>query len=117
MIFRRKNKNNCLEFVPIRKEKIFWSVNENIVTLEIERKGFFDKIAQVVFKRPKKSYIKLDELSSFVWLNIDGKRNINDIAILLKENHKEKAEPLYNRLIHFFKILYDNKFIVYKKVR
>lgn len=110
--FKSRNKDNCLEFIPTRNKKISWSVKENIVILEIERKGFFDKIAQKFFKRPKKSYIRLDELSSFVWLNIDGKRNINDIAMLVREKFKEKAEPLYNRLITFFKILYDNKFIL-----
>lgn len=112
-----RKKYNYLEYIPVKNEKIYWSIEEDIVTIEIERRGVFDKIAQIFFKRPKKSYIKLDELSSFVWTNIDGERNINDIAIIVKEKYKEKAEPLYNRLVHFFTILYDNNFIIYKKVR
>ena len=49
-----KNSKNYLEFIPSKKEGMNWTVDEQgIVTLEIENKGFFNFIAQKLFKKPK----------------------------------------------------------------
>lgn len=105
--------NNYLESVPLRPEGLVWNKNEqDIVTLEIENKGFFNRIAQKLFKKPKISYIHLDELGSFVWLQIDSKRSITEICGLVKEHFGEKAEPVYERTAQYFKILESYNFIV-----
>jgi hypothetical protein len=58
---------NYLEKIPVRTEGIEWSKDENgVITLEIVNKGVFNFIAQKLFKRPKISYIHLDEMGSFV---------------------------------------------------
>lgn len=114
-IFSKKSKKNYLDFIPIKNKKYTTREDDNIVIIEIERTGFFDLIAQKLFKRPRKSYITLDSISSYVWINIDGQKNINDIALLVKDKFKDGADPLYARLVEHFKILSDNKFICYKK--
>ena len=73
---------NYLDLVPQINEGLNWNKDENgIVTLEIENTGLFNRIAQKIFKKPKISYVHLDELGSFVWLLIDGKTNIGDRGV------------------------------------
>lgn len=110
-----KKKENSMDFVPIKNPTFKYHTNDkNLIVVEVTRSGFFDKIAQKVFKVPKKSDIELDELGSFVWNLIDGEKTIYDISVLVKEEFKDKCEPLYERLIKYFVILNDNKFITYK---
>lgn len=103
---------NYLERIPKRNENINWKLDENnIVTLEIENKGFFNKIAQKFFSKPRISYIHLDENGSFLWQQIDGEKSIFDLGVLVKEEFGEKAEPLYERLARYVKILESYAFI------
>ena len=102
---------NYLDKIPVRPDRILWSDDaEGLVTLEIENKGAFNKIAQIFFRRPKVSYIHLDENGSFVWPLIDGKKTVMDIAQLVDEHFGEKAKPLYERLVKFFQILESYNF-------
>ena len=84
------------------------------IEIKMHNKGVFNKIAQVLFKKPKYSYIELDEFGSFVWEQMDGKKTIYEIGTLVKERFGDKAEPLYERLSQYIKILHNNHFIVYE---
>ena len=86
-----------------------------LVTLEIENKGFFNRLAQKLFKKPKITYIHLEEIGSFVWPLIDGEKSITDIGVFVKEHFGEKAEPLYERLAKYFKVLESYGFVKFKK--
>jgi len=110
----KKNSKNYLEFVPVRKIERFTEEN-GVITLEIENKGVFNRVAQKLLKKPKISYIHLDEMGSFVWPLIDGERNITDIGVFVKEHFGEKAEPLYERLAKYFKVLESYGFVEFKK--
>ena len=114
----KKNKQkisaNYLEKVPVRNSDIKWTAENEIVTLEIENKGWANKIAQKIFKRPKISYIHLDEFGSFVWQLIDGEQNIIDLGPKVQERFGDKAEPLYPRLAKYFQILQSYGFICFK---
>lgn len=110
-----KKKENYLERIPLKNEKLGWKAEENgLVTLEITNKGIFNKIAQKFFKKPKISYVHLDELGSFVWPLIDGEKDIIKIGEEVKEHFGEKAEPLYERLAKFFQILESYGFVKFK---
>ncbi len=111
-----KNKDeNYLEKIPARHDGINWTTAEDgAVTLEIENKGVFNRIAQKLFKKPKISYIHLEEIGSFVWPIIDGEKDIFAIGVLVKEHFGEKAEPLYPRLVKYFEILDSYKFVTFK---
>ncbi|MBQ6847944.1 MAG: PqqD family protein [Clostridia bacterium] len=105
--------NNFLDLVPQICEGLNWNKDENdFVTLEIQNRGLFNRIAQKVFKKPKISYVHLDELGSFVWLLIDGKTDIAKLGVLVKEHSGEKAEPLYEKLAKYFQILKSYDFVV-----
>ena len=51
-------------------------------------------------------------MGSVVMGAIDGKRSVDDIAMVVKNHFGDGAEPLYERLILFFKALHRNKFVV-----
>ena len=103
---------NYLEKIPYRPLEINWKEDEKgIVTLEIENKGFMNKVAQKLFHKPKISYIHLDETGSFIWPLLDGEKSIMDLGHLVEEHFGEKAHPLYERLAKYFMILDSYGFV------
>ena len=112
-----KNKSeNYLERIPEKAQKFRWSENENgFVTIEIDNKGFFNRLLQLIAKKPKVSYIHLDENGSFVWKQIDGERNLIEIGKLVEEHFGEKANPVYERLVKYFAMLESMGFITFRK--
>lgn len=112
----KKKDENYLEKIPVRNPEIGWKTDEEgKVTLEIENKGVFNRIFQVLLKKPKISYIHLDDMGSFVWPLIDGEKDITEIGKYVEEHFGEKANPLYERLIQYFQILENYKFINWNK--
>ena len=110
----KKKSENYLSRIPKRNEAILWKEDEKgVITLEIENKGVMNRICQKLFKKPKISYVHLDEMGSFVWPLIDGKKDITEIGKYVKEHFGEKAEPLYERLAQYFKILESYGFVKY----
>ena len=105
---------NYLEKVPLRAD-LKWSADDDgKVTLEIENKGFFNRLTQKLFKKPETSYVHLDETGSFVWPLMDGEKNIIEIGKMVEEKFGEKANPLYERLAKYFQILDSYGFIKWK---
>lgn len=111
----KKTSKNYLDKIPVYRDGLSWSIDENgEVTLEIENKGIFNKLAQVLLKKPKVSFIHLEEMGNFIWPLIDGEKNIHQLGMLVKEHFGEAAEPLYERLVKYFQILENYKFISWK---
>ncbi len=106
---------NYLEKIPSRPAHIRWDTDDKgVVTLSIENKGWANKLAQVFFRRPKVSYVHLDEMGSFIWPLLDGKKNIIKIGELVEEHFGENAHPLYERLARYFQIMDSYHFIDWK---
>lgn len=106
---------NFLEKIPVRREDIAFSSDENgVITLEIENKGVFNRIAQKLFKKPKVSYIHLDKIGSHIWPLIDGEKNIIQIGKIAQETLGDELNPLYERLAKYFQILASYGFVSYK---
>ena len=102
----KKDLRNYLDFIPVHHEQYSYTVSDNgAVTVYVENKGVFNKIAQVVFKKPRISQIHLDEMGNFIWPLMDGKNTVYDIAEQVKAHFGEKAEPLYNRLVQYMRNL------------
>lgn len=109
-----KNKD-YLQRKPLRNQNVLWAQDsKNNVTIKIENTGFFNKVAQKIFKKPKTSYIYLDENGSFLWELADGEKTIIELGVLLKEEFGENAEPLYERLVKYFLILESYRFIEFR---
>ncbi len=106
---------NYLEKIPYKSEYLKWSQSEDgKVTLEIENTGFFNRLAQKLFNKPKTSYVHLDSMGSFVWPIIDGEKDILAIGESVKEKFGDECEPLYERLAKFFQILASYNFITFR---
>ncbi len=109
---KQKVNGNFLERKPKHNDSIAWTADEKgIVTLEIENKGVFNRIAQKVFKKPKISYVHLDEHGSFIWTKLDGEKDLTEIGELVNERFGAAAHPLYERLAKFCQILESYGFI------
>lgn len=109
-----KKQENYLDFIPRVNVLFEWEKNEEgKIEIKVYNKGLFHKIAQIFFKKPKYSFIELDEFGTFVFEQIDGKRTIYEIGEKVKEQFEAKVEPLYERLSLFIKILHKNHFVVY----
>lgn len=110
-----KKNNNYLDFIPIINPQNDWSEDEEgIVTIHMVHRGFYAAIAQKFFHTPRVSHIKLDEYGSFLWKELDGRRSVGQLAQRMKEQFGDKAEPLYDRLVHYMQILHNNKFILFQ---
>lgn len=111
-----KKNENYLENIPCKNPKIKWTAErEGIVTLEIENKGVFNRIAQKLLKKPPVTYVHLDKTGSFVWPLINGEKTIEELAAYVDKEFGEDAHPLYERLAKFFQILESYGFIFYKE--
>jgi len=112
---KRKISSNYLDFIPVLCETLKFTIDDKgLVTIFMENKGVFHFLAQKLFKKPPVSQIHLDEMGSFIWTLIDGKRTVYEIAQQVQEHFGEKAEPLYQRLVQYIRTLENCNFIVIK---
>lgn len=108
---RQRGKENFLDFIPVPNRKYDWDMEDGYVTVHVVHDGFYDRIAQKFFRRPRISHIRLEEFGSFLWQRMDGKRSILELADLLKEEFGDRAEPLYPRVARYMRMLQNNRFI------
>jgi hypothetical protein len=97
---------NYLDKIPTHNVSLNWTSNEKgEITLEVENTGFANKLAQLILKKPKISFIHLDEMGNFIWPLIDGETNVYNLGKLVKEHFGDKSEPLYERLAQYLQTL------------
>lgn len=112
---KKRTGRNYLEYIPIRSDSLSWrSGPDGIVTLDIANGGLFNRLAQKLFDKPKTTHVHLDELGSFVWPLLDGKKDIIELGKEVEAKFGEKAAPLYERLAKYFQILESYHFIELK---
>ena len=111
----KKKADNFLDYIPKHNSLYEDRTNEKgMIEVGMLNRGLFNRIAQILFKRPKISWIELEGMGSFIWNQIDGKRNVYEIGKLVKEKYGQEAEPLYERLSTYIKTLHNSCFIVYE---
>ena len=59
-------------------------------------------------------HVKLDEMGSAVWNEIDGTKTVKKIGQKVSARFQDKAEPLYPRLAEYLARLEKNGFISYR---
>lgn len=112
----RKKKKNFMDFVPVPNPLYTWDKDEKgNVVVHVENRGFYNWLAQKFFKKPRVSHISLDHYGSFVWQQMDGVRDVFAISKLVEDAFGEEAAPVAPRLVRYIQVLYENKFIGYKK--
>lgn len=106
---------NYLAFVPVRNPAIEWSADEaGKVSVQIEWTGFYHRIAQKFFRRPRVSTIALDAYGSVVWQAIDGQKSVFDLSQTLQEAYPDLQNTM-QRLIQFLEIMRDHHLIEWKE--
>ena len=111
-----KKSENYLDLVFVKNSvNNFKESEDGLITIFVENKGMFNRLAQKFFKKPPVSQIHLEEFGSFIWKHIDGTQNVLQISEKVHERFLEKAEPLLPRLVQYFKILENNGFVERKK--
>lgn len=111
---KKKKEKNLLDYIPAHNPKYTWDKNEKeFAVIHMQHKGIYNKIAQKFFHTPPVSHIELDELGTFIWEMIDGKKTLYELSEDMKKKFGTKAEPIYDRLISYIRILHNNKFIYY----
>ena len=105
-------KDNFLDRIYEKMPGIAFSTSEEgVVTVDMENKGFTNRIAQRFFKQPSVSHIKLEGMGSFIFLSIDGKSTVYDVGQLVSGKFGEEAEPLYERLCVYIRQLEEVGFV------
>ncbi|OGU55768.1 MAG: hypothetical protein A2V66_14490 [Ignavibacteria bacterium RBG_13_36_8] len=109
-------KTNCLDLTPVRRysEEIN---DEGLVTVIIPKftNQFLVRTILPKLKFPVMK-INLDEIGSAVWLWIDGKINVGQIADRMLEKFGDKVQPVEERLTKFITHLYEQKFITFSEL-
>lgn len=109
-------KDNLLDYKPLKNPNIQWRTLPNKhIQLDLVNKGFFHFLTQKLMKKPKVSKIELEEIGSFIWMNIDGKKTVYELSEEMDKVFGEKVQPTLNRLTEYLKVLYSNDFILYQK--
>ncbi len=107
---------NYLDRKPMRNPSLSWSKGEDgLVSLEVENKGFFNRMTQKFFKKPKISYIHLDKTGSFIWPLLDGTNDVFALGKAIDQEFGENGYPLYERLVKYISILESYGFILWNK--
>jgi len=100
--------------IPVRT--VDWIKDEEgkIILLKPKyRSPFLKKHLLPRMKKPDFK-VNLDEIGSYLWILIDGEKNVDQIAQLFKQQFGERVEPLYDRLSKFLMNLEKNRFIKFK---
>lgn len=103
------NNEDTLNVVFKISDSIDYQLDDNIVTI-LEKQDhpiqkFFRKLK---FRIPLYKKIKLDEYGSFIFLQIDGKKNVKEIGKNLESKYGEDTHPLYERLTMYLNHIYVN---------
>ena len=101
-----KNSDNFLDRVFRISDGIKWTADDSgTVVVEMENRGFTNRIAQRFFKKPAISHITLEGMGSYIFTCIDGRRSVHEIGIMVHGKFGDEAEPLYERLSLYMKQL------------
>ncbi len=96
------NNTDVLNLVFKINDKVNFEVNNDLVTIIEKQDHFIQKLfRKLKFKIPMYKKIELDKYSSFVFLQIDGKKTVEDIGSSLENTYGEDSHPLYERLLVF----------------
>ncbi|MFV0560818.1 MAG: PqqD family protein [Enterococcus sp.] len=92
------------------KEGIQFETREDIVFIIKEQNAKIQRgLRKIGFKIPKKSEMELDKYGSFIFLQIDGKRTVEEIGRALGEQFEDANPQLYDRLLIYLNHLEKNE--------
>ncbi len=111
---KKRVSKNYMDSVFVPSSKIKWTEEDGNVVLDVPNTGFFNKLAQAFFHKPKVSHITLDKYGSKLWLLLDGKNSVYDVVNAMKESFPQEQERMLDRVIIFFHTLQVNRYIIFQ---
>lgn len=108
---------NFLDLTPIKKFED--ETDENGVISILIPRFKNPRMAKFFLSRNKSNIfrVKLDELGSATWKELDGKQNVLDICKKLNSELGEKVQPAEQRITQFLSILYQQRCITFKEIQ
>ena len=103
----KKSNQDFLKQVFAHSEKYQFTCDEHGIVTVLEPQ---DHLIQRAFRKigakiPEHRKMELDEYGSFVYLQIDGEKNVEEIGEALKERYEEAGQQLYERLRTYLEAL------------
>lgn len=109
-------KENYLDYIPKRNPRYDYQMNRaGRVELIVPNRGICNRICQIFLKKPKNTCVELEEMGSFIWKSMDGKKSVYELALLERKEFGEEAEPVYERVSAYLKVLRSYNYIIYVK--
>lgn len=116
---RRKvlKKANYLDLTPICSKKHLIGDDEKVTVLipKFTNKFVVEKIVPKL-KHPDMK-LNLDEIGSAVWLLMDGKKKVKEIALELSQKFGDNIQPVDERLTKFLTQLYEQRLITFDEIK
>jgi len=108
---------NYLDLTPICTKEHLIGTDKKVVVIIPK---FTNKFA-VQSIVPKLKYpdmkLNLDEIGSEVWLAIDGRKKVKEIAVELSQRFGDKIQPIDERLTKFLTQLYEQRLITFDEIK
>ena len=103
---------NLLDMIATRNRE--WEQTEDGRVIILQPKFTNKWLVAWLIPRMRRPHfrIKLDEFGSWVWLECNGRRTVEEIATSLQAKFGEKTEPVYERLGQFINKLAHYKFLL-----
>ena len=112
-----KEQTDWTKLVPERK--MHWEIDPDTKYVVLKKPKLKNPLLKKYLlprlKRPDFS-VKLDNIGTFVWQNIDGKRTFGEIADKMKKELGESVEPVEDRLGQFINLLRKYDFITFLNI-
>jgi len=109
-----KDQTDWTKLVPERNAD--WEIHPETSFVLIKKPKFKNPLMKKYFlprlKKPNYT-VNLDNVGSFVWMNIDGKANFGEISEKMRENFGDSVEPVDDRLGQFINSLRKYDFITF----
>lgn len=94
--------NDILNLIFKISNEIDYEIDNDVVTILEKQDHFVQKFfRKLKFRIPLYKKIELDKYSSFIFLQIDGKKTVNEIGLNLESTFGKDSHPLYERLLLF----------------
>ncbi len=113
-LLMENEENNWLLLVPERN--LASEINEETNLVELKKPKLKNKWLKKYLlphmKNPEYR-VKLDNIGTFVWNNIDGKQSCLEISVKMKKEFGSLVDPVEERLGKFFQSLIRYDFILF----
>ena len=111
------NRTQALECIPTQNDTIQWQQLDNgeiLFTYPLPLNSFFRALHRKFAKNPDEIPIKklqLDQMGSFVWLEIDGKKTVREIIRRFADEYQVTLQEAEQAVTAFLKTLGQRGFI------